>query len=165
MDLSFKYDEINWDDWLRSALREGTAAGLKAAGEHWYKEIMPKHFEPSAPTRYKYKWRTKKYFERREKRKGGPLRYSGRLESMAKSRVEIRPIGKRVRVRMTVPRYIEMNRRKGSKYPNIKAELTRTTIDENEVLANIVKEELVLKLQDLGKAGLKKKARKIYFGG
>lgn len=61
--------------------RKARRAGLRAAAELWFKEILPEHFRPGAEKRYRYKERTKGYLrrKRREGRGNLPLVYTGTL--------------------------------------------------------------------------------------
>lgn len=69
---------------FEKAVREG----FKAAVEYWQRTFGPRHFDPSAYSRYGYKHRTRKYTARKRKEKGHtvPLVWSGASRRIMKTR-------------------------------------------------------------------------------
>ncbi len=68
----------------------------------WRKRILPKHFERSAPQRYKYQARTERYKQTKRRLGLGPLVYSGamRRRMIASTR---RPTGSSKMVTLRIP--------------------------------------------------------------
>jgi hypothetical protein len=135
------------------ALREG----LRAGALEWYEEYAPRHFDTAAASTYGYPKRSLPYLRRKQKAGlRGPLQFSGTLKRIYLSGAQVKAWGDRAIVKAQAPDYIQINRRKGSSYPDIKKELTTTTEFEREELAPVLKAAAVDWLRREGTSGIRR---------
>lgn len=123
--------------------RRAVKAGNKAAGEHWHKKILPRHFKRNATRRYKYKRRSRRWRERKQRlarfgfaKEGGrtDLVFTGQLRLATQNFAAIRAFPKRVTIKMQAPSYLRQ--RRGG--PDKSDEITRVTAIEEKRISDII---------------------------
>lgn len=122
----------------RAAIVEGYDAAIKA----WQREMLPRHFEGSARTRYGYTSRDPKYLERKRRFRGGDndIVWSGATKRKALTSSPLISGGaKRRTLKLLVPDYVSIRRRSGL---HLAAELTRLTSDELPALARVTQSHI-----------------------
>ena len=112
-------------------------------GKYWHEKMLPRHFEPGAANRYKYKKRTIKHIktENRMVRAGRlpaeavlPLVYTGKTRRQAK-RAEYGGTAKKFSVKLRLSNiYKRFSKGKPSYLP---AEITKVTHAEEKILAKV----------------------------
>lgn len=120
---------------------------MQAGVEHWWKEVMPGHFETSAAAKYGYEKRTKKYMIYKARKQGHqkPLVFSGALERSVRRGVNLTGTSTRARGAMDAPKYLYQYRT--SKPVDKHAELTRVTDGEMQELGEYVTEQMLAELE------------------
>ncbi len=111
----------------------------QAMGDHWHKEMLPRHFARDAATKYGYKERSKSYLKRKARKMGRdpaqfeqmrqfPLVFEGDLQRSLKA-FEVKAFPGRFSIKMKGPSYVGMRpfRRNA---PNMGKELTTVTDEE-----------------------------------
>jgi len=152
---------------------------LKAIGDWWVWECLPKHFTMAGAQEYKYAPRTPEYWGRslRNRKKcvdaNLPLVYTGTTRRMVRETAKPKVYGSGVTINMQVPGYIKASGYKtghayettswGSKeavsaastggiQPDLEAELTAVSKKELEHMGEIFAEELARTFKHIGKA-------------
>ncbi len=146
---------------LAKAAKRGLNIGMIKALRWWHQSIAPKHFEPSAVSKYGYEKRTKRYMQRKavQKHHQKPLVWTGAMREAVlgqTSNVTVR--GKRATLRLEgLPDYANI-KSKASKLggsrrqPNKARELTFVTQPEvDEMMERILRE--IQNQQQLVRAG------------
>ncbi len=123
-------------------LRAVAKAGLLACVEVWHQTMMPKHFTTSAVALYDYAPRTAPYMRRkaRRMRHQKPLVFSGQSRDQAKTATfRGGSIASAVSASavMSMPSYFVQHPNKGSMFIDKPDELTRTTEQERQQLAQV----------------------------
>jgi hypothetical protein len=111
-------------------------------GEMWHREFLPRHFEPGAANRYKYKRRGRKYEEQKERKGLPPLVWTGTLRDLMLSHHVTRPYPTRFSVTMYGPRYAGMRPFKRNA-PNLGEEITRMLGTEQKEMMRFAKSRFV----------------------
>lgn len=128
-----------------------------AVADYWHTYIFPSHFQAGAKRKYRHTKRKKKYSEikrafamgesytdprtgRTERHsvvKGGTvdIAFEGNTERKGRANRAIRVSRNGFRMKIIVPKYITMRRR--GNYPDMKRELTSTTVEESVVLRRV----------------------------
>lgn len=134
-------------DVARDSWREMQRAGMRAVGEYWFKEMLPRHFTPQAKHIYQHKPRSTKYIDRKRKLAqrgqailGGMVDnvLTGAVMNSVKNRAVIRGFPTRCTVYMHGPNYLRINFKAKSNQPNKKQEILTTTPKEAEVLKKVL---------------------------
>lgn len=159
LDLRVEAQEIDWSQFLKSFQNEAAREGMREAGAQWHIKHLDGHFERGADREYGYARRTPSTYKKKNRRGLPPLVWSGDLRRMSTSGAQIRAAGRRVRVKFGAPGYIETRRREGSRYPDIKAELTATTDGEAEEMSRVMRERAAASLREQGVRAKRKKYR------
>lgn len=117
-------------------------AAHAAAGEHYHREIVPRHFQPGAGFRYGYRRRSRRY-EQKKARLGRtqPLVFSGTLQRSLTEVANVRGYPSRFSVVMHGPSYIP-KRPRTNRLPPLYEEVTRVTRAERKELADVLKQEI-----------------------
>ena len=139
--------KMTWDPPVLSR-RKLTAAlkvAFETAGSYWKEQYLPRHFD-QRQGRYQYRRRTQKYLTSKAKKaklaavqppvvKGGALLLvnTGLTERSMEAHHPVRAYPTRVTIKMPGPRYVGMRPYK-SNHPNLGAEITKVTADENRTL-------------------------------
>jgi len=120
---------------LKAAVKEA----LLATGRTWHTTMLGKHFAANAVQRYRYKSRSRKYRERKERRFGHqlPLVFSGNLRRLVTRQAKLSSTSKGARVGLTGPRYLYAYR-KDFAQPDKAKELTAITPGEVRELAQLL---------------------------
>ena len=125
----------------KAELTRAINSGLKVSVERDYHEqFLPQHFKSSAPKKYGYSKRTKKYMIRkaRVKHHQNPLMWSGALKREVTSNIEIRAT-------KTMPKVSGKMRGRALRFsgrdtmPNMKAEILFTTGTEIQRMGTTVR--------------------------
>jgi hypothetical protein len=170
IEVQIEEEGLDMDAFTKAFQKRALRAGLHVAGQYWYREFAPRHFEDYAPAKYGYDKRKRLKIDPRtealaawKRRRGqggrstGVLQVTGRLKRMHLGGALIKNYGSgRVIVRTQMPKYATINRRNAGSYPDIKKELTATTEGEREKLMEIVVDSAVEWLEGTGKEGLRK---------
>lgn len=128
---------------MAKAFAAARPKAMNALAWHWWKNILPKHFDAGAESRYRYKPRTPKYLERKLKKFGHqrPLVFTGAMERALLRSAEIRVTSKRATIKLasTAPNwlkgYISFRGKRGTG-PDKWLEIKRIPdSDANELLA------------------------------
>ena len=137
----------------RDGWRKIRRDAMRAMGEHWFKEMLPQHFDANAKYKYKHRPRSTKYkanklkLAQRGKVQGGgvtDLVFSGRTRDALLNNIAIiRPFPSRVTVRMQGPPYLTTNFRAKSNQPNKPREITTVTEAERKELARVARDKAV----------------------
>lgn len=133
-------------------LNPAVRAALREVVEAWHKDTLPKHFEPSAVSRYGYKPRTKKYEIRKAKKfhHRNPLQFTGTLRREVSRQVRITATATKTRGRaravMSGPRYLYQYRKDVGQADKA-AELTMVTAAEAEAMARALDRSVTISLR------------------
>lgn len=126
-------------------------------GRFWHRFILPKHFTPTARQKYKYQRRKRRYEEIKRQmalgipyvdprtgqqelynvKKGGraDVVHEGYTEAMARVNRHITSTTVGFTVKVRVPRYVTMRRRRN--YPDMRKEIGRITLEEGRILTKV----------------------------
>jgi len=134
---------------LKRELKAEVKAGLAEVGDHWHGSILPGHFDRGAANKYKYKRRSRKYNERKLRRRGHkiPLVDTGQMARMVKRMARVTSTSKGARVALKGPRYLHQYR-KDFGQPDKAAEIIKVTAKEAGDLARLLDEIVTKKLND-----------------
>ncbi|TXH41659.1 MAG: hypothetical protein E6Q97_37115 [Desulfurellales bacterium] len=131
--------------------------GMFVVADYWHKKILPHHFERGARRRYKHQKRKKAYSEIKVKLAQGEgipdpitgqleyhqvvksglvdIAFEGDTESKASRQRSIKATAGGFVLKMIVPKYIVMRRRRS--YPDMRRELTYITTEEAMLLGRV----------------------------
>lgn len=145
------------------AHRNMTKAAHRVQGLYWHVNYLPKHFLPSAKTRYRYRRRTMKTTKRKQQlaargkvQMGGTvdLVWTGRTRERLGEFATLREFPTRVTVRMVGPDYLRTNYR--AHRPNLKGEITATVNEERKQLAKVFRDDYTARLAQYRKTRVQK---------
>ena len=130
---------------LKKHLRPVVKEALQEAVEEWHDDVLPSHFKPSARTRYKYRPRSLKYKNRKQRQRfhDNPLEFTGEMKRKAVRQARITGSSKSARATMNVPWYATKNFRGKDTYAD---EMTAVTPSEANKMAKNLSEEIPKKL-------------------
>lgn len=124
-----------WNEAMRAELAELAA--------WWQANLLPKHFQPSARTRYGYRRRSRKHRARKKAlaergvvKEGGDvdLVFRGLLRESVTAAASVRTAGSKATLRLVGPRYLRQRPKSGQ--PDFAAELTAVTAAEDQQMAD-----------------------------
>jgi hypothetical protein len=135
---------------MGKAFKEARPKAMAKLARHWFDKVLPRHFEESAKSRYKYRARAKRYEDRKLRDFGHtkPLVWTGTMQRTLMQSVVIKATSKRATVAMgqTAPNwlkgYIAFKGKRGTG-PDKWLEIKRIPPDEGKELAQIAKDVLV----------------------
>lgn len=128
----------------------------KKAGSYWHKHFFPRHFRYDAKRKYGHQTRRRGYLIRKQRMaaKGKALSpgtvdnvLTGAMKEALSSSLTIRAFPARATVSMIGPKYALMRPYKSSQ-PNKGAEMTATTEEEREKLAQVLQTEMERQLKN-----------------
>lgn len=133
---------ITAKEW-RATMREIFMVGAR----YWQQNILPRHFQSDAATKYNYEPRNKKYEIRKRKRQGHnlPLVWSGEMRDMLLGSADVSAVGdKTAVVKLHGPRYLPLRRRRLNE-PDKARELTVILNAEEKEIAAVMDEAMAEK--------------------
>lgn len=157
--LKAKLTENRPLDIVRDSWRAICKAAYRATGLYWVEKMLPKHFEPGAAERYRYKWRAKGYRLRKDRafqsgrpiQKGGapviagsdtPNVLTGYMKREVMHNVVVRGFPTRATVIMYGPAYLTTRFFKKNQ-PDKPAEITAVRSDERQELSRFLRDRVV----------------------
>lgn len=161
--LQIVEDSIDVRDYLLAGLNRATQKGLDDTGKRWKGQYLPDHFRAGAGQRYKYRQRSIKYQNLKNRKGKGPLQWSGLLKRRVKTAL-IKASTKRVVVQMDQPtkggfRYAFALKGRGRK-SRVAEELIRTTRKQRRILGETLRERTIMHLREDPTARKKTKKRR-----
>lgn len=127
---------------------------LKKVGVHWQQKILDKHFTPAGASEYNYTERSKKYEDKKSRRKGhrDPLKWSGTGQKESKARqITTTVSGSTGTVKIPLGRVFNLPgnpKTKGKAIVRMRDEVTRVSIKDNIELSKVFRDTLDELLQN-----------------
>lgn len=145
------YFSIDAEDITDRVLYDASKLGMLAVAQTWDETMKMRHFDEDASARYHYAGRSPKYrhYKFRAKNETRPLVFSRETRNAARSKVFGRAFATRVTLTLPTPSYIKMQptTRKTGTLPAMGDELTRTTPEEVQILANVYRDTVEAVIQ------------------
>jgi hypothetical protein len=148
--FQFEYDALLEKTGSNRAVDRAAKAAHELVAKYWHEKILPRHFTVEARTKYKHKPRSEEWKKRKKRlAKVGKVKRGGIIDLIATGAThqslteyaDIRAYPTRFSVTMHGPDYIGM-RPMNPKMPNMGAEVTRVTPDEQDEMDDLVQRHL-----------------------